>query len=235
MTEQIVGKKWSCAIPEVNYDYLSTQSWGGKHGPEAVLPQRLWFGFGVWGSQAAGVTFLLCVPTCERCCWLLTKQRPARPGFLPKSFIFVLLWSLFSKDDLALFLWTLKPMHIFGAKCWRLTQVLPDTPDGKPCLKEAAECLAWQLPLSGAIRYVGTSCRLLESSLSLSFSFPSCAVHKKRGSRASACVASWRLAGSPLDHTEVRGWWESARHFSRLLPEMWEPISVLPREMLLQQ
>lgn len=133
MTEQIVGKKWSCAIPEVNYDYLSTQSWGGKHGPEAVLPQILWFGFGVWGSQAAGVTFLLYVPTCERCCWLLTKQRPARPGFLPKSFIFVLLWSLFSKDDLALFLWTLKPMRIFGAKCL--------TPDPSPSWRSRWEAL----------------------------------------------------------------------------------------------
>ena len=141
--KKIVGKKIVCAHSKAGLWLSHHLELSRKHGPDAALPQILWFSFDVWTIQAAGVTLPSVLLPASDAAVSLANQRPVKSGFLLKSSIFVLLWSLFSKEDPCLVPLEVKPMRIFGAKCWCLTKGLPDTPGGKSCLKEAAECLAW--------------------------------------------------------------------------------------------
>lgn len=68
----------------------------------------------------------------------LANQRPVRSGFFPKSSIFVLLWSLFSKEDSCLVPLEVKTHEYLWCKVLTTDLRPSQYPDGKSCLKEAA-------------------------------------------------------------------------------------------------
>lgn len=141
-----------------------------------------------------GVPFPLCAFTCKNCCCLLSKPETCQVRLLAKKLHFCSpLESVQQRGSL--------PCSFGGKTLW--CKVL--TPDLRPSwysrrkvMPEGSSCLRVG-PLD-----TEECCPGSWRALSLSFSFPSCVVHRKRGSWAVPCLASWWLAGSSSG--SHRGW-----------------------------